>query len=328
MPESLIAAATQPGHMHRTRGRGSQPPREREDRCNQSKSTASSVARSDSPGCLWLDVSLTWVEGSKDFDKHCPATHGQHLMVYTLSGTGRLFQQQGKRELYADFAPGSVMIRPAGSSERVYGAVPERLRIGVSERLVVEAMAEIGGARTVDLMPVLNVNDPLIRRGASILWAELLKPRHPAQRLLVEGVATMMAAHLVRHYDARSRPRDEPERRLDPGALRSVMGYMHDHIAEHIALDELSRVARVSRFHFVRLFRATTGMTPMRYLESCRIEFARKLLREGNQSMAEIAIAVGFADHSHFVKRFRRHAGCTPGQYAAQIGDWTDSRRE
>jgi AraC-like DNA-binding protein len=147
-----------------------------------------------------------------------------------------------------------------------------------------------------------------------------------AKGLLVEGVATMLAAQLVRNYDARSRPRDDPARRLDPAALRSVMGYMHDHVAEHITLDELSRLAGASRFRFVRLFRASTGMTPMRYLESCRIELARKLLREGNRSMAEIAVAVGFADQSLFVKRFRRHAGCTPGQYATQVGGWTDIR--
>jgi AraC family transcriptional regulator len=291
-----------------------------------SQSTTSGIARGDSLDRLWLDVSLTWVEGSKNFDEHCPTVDGHHLMVYTLSGTGRLFQRQGKRELRADFAAGSVMIRPAGSSERVYGAVPERLRVGVSERLVVESMAQIGGAGTVDLVPELNVNDPVIRHGASILWAELVKPLHPAQGLLVEGVATMLAAQLLRNYDARSRPRDDPVRRLDPAALRSVMGYMHDHVAEHITLDELSRLAGASRFRFVRRFRASTGMTPMRYLESCRIELARKLLREGNRSMAEIAVAVGFADQSLFVKRFRRHAGCTPGQYATQVGGWTDIR--
>jgi AraC family transcriptional regulator len=249
-------------------------------------------------------------------------------MVYTLSGTGRLFQQRGKRELHADFAPGSVMIRPAGSSERVYGSVPERLRVGVSERLVVEAMAEIGGASTVDLVPVLNVYDPLIRRGASILWDELLKPEHPSQRLLIEGVATMLAAHLVRSYDARSRPQPDRARRLDSAALRSVVGYMHDHIDQHIALDELSHVARVSRFRFIRLFRASTGLTPMKYLESCRIEFARKLIRESNISLPEIGLAAGFTDQSHFVKRFRRHAGCTPGQYAAQVRGWSGGLRE
>jgi AraC family transcriptional regulator len=274
------------------------------------------------------DVSLMWVEGSKDFDGHCPAIDGYHLMTYTLSGTGRLLQQRGKRELHADFAPGSVMIRPAGSSERVYGSVPERLRVGVSERLLVEAMAEIGGASTVDLVPVLNMHDPVIRRGISILWDELLKPERPAQRLLVDGVATMLAAHLVRNYDARSRAPADPARRLDPAALRSVVGYMHDHIDRHIALDELSHVARVSRFRFIRLFRASTGLTPMKYLEGCRIDFARKLIRESNISLPEIGLAVGFADQSHFVKRFRRHAGCTPGQYAAQVRDWSGGLRE
>jgi AraC family transcriptional regulator len=293
----------------------------------ESKWTTSGVARGDSPDRRWRDLSLTRVRGSRDFDNYCPAIDGHHLIVYTLSGTGRLFLQQGKGEKHADFVPGSVMIRPAGSIQRVYGALPERLRVGVSERLVVEAMAEIGGTSTVDLVPVLSVNDPLIHRSASILWDELLKPRHPAQRLLVEGVATMLAAHLVRSYDARSRPPDDLAGGLDPTALRSVMGYMHDHIDQHIALDELSSVARVSRFQFIRLFRASTGLTPMKYLESRRVEFARKLIRENNMSMAEIAVAVGFVDQSHFVKRFRRHAGSTPGQYAAEIGGRTGSRR-
>jgi AraC family transcriptional regulator len=294
-----------------------------QDRATDSKATA---VRGDSPGGLWLDVSMTWVEGSKDFDGHCPTVDGHHLILYTLSGMGRLFQQHGKRELYADFVPGSVMIRPAGSTQRVYGSVPERLRLGVSERLLMEAKAQIGGASTVDLVPVLNVYDPLIRRGASILWDELLKPQHPAQRLLVEGVATMLAAHLVRRYDARSHPPDDLARRLDPAALRSVVGYMHDHIDQHIGLDELSNVAGVSRFRFIRLFRASTGLTPMKYLEGCRIEFARKLIRAGHMSMPEIGRVVGFADQSHFARRFRRQAGCTPGQYAAQVRGGTGGR--
>ena len=300
-------------------GPGPRPPGGGEGHATDSKSTTFGVARGDGPGRLCVNVCLTRVEGSKDFDDRCPVNDGYHLMVYTLSGTGRLFRQQGKRELHADFVPGSVMIRPAGSSERVYGCVPERLRVGVSERLVTEAMAEIGGASTVDLVPVLNTYDPVIRRGVSTLWGELLRPRHPAQSLLVEGVATMLAAHLARSYDARSRPSHDPARRLDPAALRLVVGYMHDHIDQHIALDELSNLAGVGRFQFIRLFRASTGVTPMKYLESCRIELARKLIRESNRSMPEIALTVGFADQSYFVKRFRRHAGCTPGQYAAQI---------
>jgi hypothetical protein len=157
---------------------------------------ASGVARGDGPGRHWPDLSLRWLGGSRDFDNHChcPAIDGHHIIVYALS-TGRLFRPKGKRELHAEFVPGSAMIRPAGSVERVYGAVPERLRIGVSERLVAQAMAEIANARAVDLVPVFSVNDPIIHRGASILWDELLKPQHPAQRLLVEGVATMLAAH-------------------------------------------------------------------------------------------------------------------------------------
>jgi AraC family transcriptional regulator len=114
------------------------------------------------------------------------------------------------------------------------------------------------------------VTDPLISRPASILWDEFLKPQHPAQRLLVEGMATMLAAHLVRNYDARSRPPEDLAKRPDPKTLRSAIGYMHDHIGQHIVLSELSNLARVSRFQFTRLLRASTGLSPMKYLESCR----------------------------------------------------------
>jgi AraC family transcriptional regulator len=310
-------ACRDPSHTFRTEAKITE---------TDAKSTASGVARGNRPDRLWPDLSLTRVGGSRGFDNHCPAIHGHDLIVYTLSGTGRLFQRLGKA-IVRRLRAGKRHDPAAGSIQRVYGAVPERLRVGVSERLVVEAMAEIGGASTVDLVPVLGVNDPLIQRGVSILYDELLKPQHPAQRLLVEGIATMLAAHLVRNYDARSRSPDNLARRLDPAALRSVIGFMDDHIDQHIALDELSNVARVSRFQFIRLFRVSTGLTPMRYLESRRIEFARELIRKNDMPMAEIVLAVGFFDQSHFVKRFRRHAGCTPGQYAAQIGGWTGSRR-
>ena len=287
---------------------------------------ASGAARGDDPDRRWPDLSLMWVGGSRDFDKECPAIDGHHIIIYALS-PGRLFKQQRKRVLHAEFVPGSVMIRPAGSIERLYCAVPERLRIGVSERLVAQAMGEIGDASGADLVPVFRVNDPLIHRGASILWDELLKPKHPTQRILVEGVATMLAAHLARSYDGRSHPPDDVARGLDPAALRSVVSYMHDHIDQHIALEELSNVAKVSRFQFIRRFRASTGLTPMKYLESRRIELAEKLIRENNMSMAEIALTVGFVDQSHFAKRFRQSAGCTPGQYATEIRRWTGRRR-
>jgi AraC family transcriptional regulator len=139
--------------------------------------------------------------------------------------------------------------------------------------------------------------------------------------LLVEGVATMLAAHLVCNYDTRSRSSYDPARRLDPAALRLVAEYMHDHIDQHIALDELSNIAGVSRFQFIRLFRASTGLTPMKYLESCRIELARKLIRESNRSMPEIALTVGFADQSYFVKRFRHRAPqASDAECAARLG--------
>ncbi len=58
----------------------------------------------------------------------------------------------------------------------------------------------------------------------------------------------------------------------------------------------------------------------MTYVEQCRIRKAQDLMKDGRLTLAEVGIAVGFSDHSHFTRRFRVHHGCTPSHYAASVG--------
>ena len=107
----------------------------------------------------------------------------------------------------------------------------------------------------------------------------------------------------------------EPQahRGLSPGAKRRVLEYVDQHFDERLTLESLANVARLSVYHFARAFRQSTGEPPHQYLLRRRIERATEMLKESELPLSEIAVAVGFSDHSHFARHFRRLAGMSPG---------------
>jgi AraC family transcriptional regulator len=103
---------------------------------------------------------------------------------------------------------------------------------------------------------------------------------------------------------------------LTPWRFACVQDYIERNLGEAISLEDLARVAGVSRFHFARQFRACTGESPMGYLLRTRVERAKIRLRESHARVIDIAAELGFADQSHFTRRFRRLVGMPPSAYA------------
>jgi len=97
--------------------------------------------------------------------------------------------------------------------------------------------------------------------------------------------------------------------------LRRARDHIDRHYREPLDLDELARVARVSKYHLVRSFEASYGETPMRYVTRRRIERAQDLLRNANLTVTEICMLVGFASLGSFSARFAQLVGETPSAY-------------
>jgi AraC family transcriptional regulator len=95
-----------------------------------------------------------------------------------------------------------------------------------------------------------------------------------------------------------------------------VLDYIEHHLGDAISLEDLARVAGVSRFHFARQFRTRTGESPMGYLMRTRVERAKTRLRDPRIRVIDIATELGFADQSHFARTFRRLVGMPPSAYA------------
>ena len=100
--------------------------------------------------------------------------------------------------------------------------------------------------------------------------------------------------------------------RLSPQVLRRVVDHIDTHIKEPLSVNQLAKIATLSAHHFSKLFKKTTGQSPMQYVLKLRVEMARTLLRTGDFRVSEVAHELGFYDQSHLDRHFRRFFGHPP----------------
>jgi AraC family transcriptional regulator len=98
-----------------------------------------------------------------------------------------------------------------------------------------------------------------------------------------------------------------------------VEDHVRERLAEEISVETLAELAELSPFHFSRVFKETTGMTPMQFVIRERITRAQQLIRETSRSLIEIGLDIGYTSPSHFTKVFRRVTGVSPKQFRGDL---------
>jgi AraC-like DNA-binding protein len=100
--------------------------------------------------------------------------------------------------------------------------------------------------------------------------------------------------------------------------IKSV-SYIEDNVSRLISLDDLAKKAHLSKYHFCRLFKKCTGLSPLEFVKIIRISKAKELLRKKNYTVSEVAEEVGFNDLSNFERQFRQITGITPSSYRKKL---------
>ena len=100
--------------------------------------------------------------------------------------------------------------------------------------------------------------------------------------------------------------------------IRHSVIYLNEHYTENVTVDELAKIAHYSPAQFRRLFHSLTQMSPASYIVNVRINAAKTLLGTTDRRISDIASDVGFFDHSHFIRTFKRLVGVTPARYRRQ----------
>jgi AraC family transcriptional regulator len=174
--------------------------------------------------------------------------------------------------------------------------------------------SEHGGLRIDALSWPHGARDQTLSHLASALLPALRNP-HWATKLFLDHIGKALIAHFVSAYGG-VRVKSCPSRGgLAPWQERRCKELVTARIAAQISLEELANECRLSVSHFCRAFKQTIGEPPHRWLLRQRVKAAKKMLAGSETSIAEIAIACGFADQSHLTRVFSEIMGDTPGAW-------------
>ncbi len=155
-------------------------------------------------------------------------------------------------------------------------------------------------------------NDQEIGRIMMSIYGEY-KRRETGYRLVCKGKLLELLAYLVRHYALEVLSEQDGARRREKlERLNIVYQYIENHYTEPINNGQLADLIHISEGRFNHIFKESTGMAPLQYINETRLKKAMNLLKSGGFTTTEVAGAVGFSDYNHFGRLFRRRFGCSP----------------
>jgi len=243
-----------------------------------------------------------------------PHAHADFTVTVVLSGNMAITIGS---EHY-DLSPGHVALTDIGRSHggRAIGA--EFLSIGLSPAIINDLVTELGLTRANAEIAFREslVTDEFVSETARTIAREIAREKL-GHGLMLDALVRQLIIHLLRsHLTVRKSAQVELSRAGPVDRrLRRALEFMHDNYSRELSLEEIAASAYLSEYHFARLFKQITGVTPHVYLANFRLERARRLLAETTFSISEIAGMVGYQSQSHFTKIFKSVTGVTPRAY-------------
>lgn len=195
----------------------------------------------------------------------------------------------------------------------------EVMHLYLAHSLIDQASRHLLGSQDapISFLDISGGRDNLVRVLLEQMRLELAE-RRESSSLFVSSLAQALAVHLVRTY------RDPKvilrrSNALQAYKLRRVINFMNQHLAETFSLTALADAAQLSEYHFSRLFKQATGLSPSQYFIRLRMERARQLLLHTDRSIIDIGMEVGYSSPSHFSQVFRHRVGITPSAYRSPV---------
>ena len=149
--------------------------------------------------------------------------------------------------------------------------------------------------------------------------AEMVSARTPGKSGTIADLTRLFATYIAEKYTVTGKEKPNFHSGLPIWQLRKVEDHVRHHLAEEISVEALAGLVELSPFHFSRVFKEATGMSPLQYVTRERITVAQQLIRETSRSLIDIGMEVGYTSPSHFAKVFRRVTGTTPTNFRSTL---------
>lgn len=240
------------------------------------------------------------------------------IVLSLAAKPNRIHQVLGDRHYTGLYRKGDIAITPAGLPSAYQSEGDDHyLFVQIPSpflRQVAREAIEIHPDR-VELLPEFCVRNLQIEQILMLLRSELHQGGDGIGRLYIESLTNALVVQLLRNYSTAQPHVAVYEGGLGDRKLLQVTNYINDYLDRDIKLADLAQLLGMSQSHFSHLFKQSIGISPHQYLLQQRVERAKQLLKQTEQSVMEIALACGFDSHSHLSKQFRQFTGMTPKAY-------------
>ena len=243
------------------------------------------------------------------------APMAEHVIMTHPIGAQRVERRTGKSVAIGTARPGVVTIIPSGSTSRwdVHQSI-ETVQFSLPQEALAHTSAEADIATPVDLMERTAHPDPATSQLLTSA-AECMDGREPLDVFFRQQMIELLATRLLATHAGSSTAFRPTTGGLSPKVLRGAIERLRSDNNADVSLAALASDAGLSRFHFCRAFKESTGLSPHAWLRQCQLEQAVKMLRETDDSIASIAAALGYSSQTAFAAAFRRMTNETPSNW-------------
>lgn len=262
----------------------------------------------------WRDPAVSGIEASIVTESRHVFPNHFHDSIYTFTlMEGGASYCRGEEQSESLITPGNIgLINPG----LVHSCVPVK-GVPMSYKMIyvdIEHMQNTASDicekdGTVPEFDTLIVKDDTL---SNLFNLTLTLIRNKTGRLETDSAFTEFAGHMILCYGKLKQGTDLPG--YEHKAVRIAMEYLSENLDQKLPLEKVSKEAGLSRYHFLRVFKKHTGLSPHIFRTQRRIDKAKKLLKNG-VPFADVALETGFTDQSHFTNKFRAYTGATPRQY-------------
>ncbi|MBR0693965.1 helix-turn-helix transcriptional regulator [Bradyrhizobium lablabi] len=238
-----------------------------------------------------------------------------HVVMTYPAGPQRLERRTGKSAAIGTARPGVVTIIPAGSTSRWDIAGPVSVvQLYLPHTTLQRVAGEARMAAPSDLLERTGHPDSITSR-LLLSAADVIEGNAALDNLFRQQLTDLLATRLLTAHVGSSTVVHPTVGGLSPTVLRRAIERLRSDSDADVSLGALAADAGLSRFHFCRAFKESTGLSPHAWLRQHRLDQAMNMLRDTDESVVSIAAALGYSSQTAFAAAFRKLTGETPSDW-------------
>jgi AraC family transcriptional regulator len=238
-----------------------------------------------------------------------------HVIMAYNGSVQRMERRTGSSVAIGTFRPGVIIIIPEGSSSRWDIPKPvDVVQLYLPHTMLERVAGEASTVTSTDLLERTAHPDPMTSR-LLLSATDVLESNETLDRLFRHQLTELLATRLLAAHTSSPATIQPAMGGLSPKVLLGAIERLRSDSDADVSLAALAAEAGLSRFHFCRAFKESTGLSPHAWLRQHRLEQAMNMLRDSDESVVSIAAALGYASQTAFAAAFRKLTGEAPSEW-------------